>query len=103
MTGYYETGPVLSREVKKDAKPKPKATTESILAAICAVRSLRENTSDAAVCLYAARELFMADASAASVAQLNLARAQLVRLRRTQTAALENIDAAIASANGGAR
>ena len=77
-----------------------KPTTESITNAIRAVRSLRDETTDAAVCLYAARALFIHDAPEASCAELNAARAARVRLRRTQTAALENIDAAIASAGG---
>jgi hypothetical protein len=75
-----------------------KPTTDSIKAARESVEKIAENSRDAAQCLWAAQRLFEHDAPAATVKELDDARTLLVMLRRTQTAALENIDAALDSA-----
>lgn len=83
---------------------KVKPTTESIKAAHEAANRLAESALSAAKHLHTARLLFEYDVSAPRVVeQLERAKEFLVTLRRTQTAALENIEDAIKSAAGGKR
>ena len=77
---------------------RPKPTTESIKAATESAERLHSLTKTAACALHSARHLFAAAAPGRCIEQLELAREALRTLRRTQTAALENIDAALASA-----
>lgn len=75
-----------------------KPTLDSINAALQGAQTLEGAGHEASVNLYAARELFQSDVTRRSVELLRRARADLISIRRTQTAVLENIDAAISSA-----
>jgi hypothetical protein len=74
-----------------------KPTTDHITASIRGVRGIRDCATDAHTALYAALQLFIADAPGRAGCELNVARQSLITLRRSQTTALANIDEALAS------
>jgi hypothetical protein len=87
-----------------ETTPKQKPTVDSITAAYHSAESIAASAREACERLHAARRLFESDAhSQVFIRELQAARGPLAFLRRTQTAALENIDAALASAKGGAK
>jgi hypothetical protein len=85
-------------EIIHDNRERPKPTTESIKRAYDHARAIERAGAAALENLHGALRLFEHDSTRASIRDLQRARAELVSLRRTQTAALENIDAAIKSA-----
>jgi hypothetical protein len=74
-----------------------KPTLDNIKAALDSAEALHKLTKGAASSLHAARQLWQVDATDATRYHVRQARRDLVKLRRTQTAALRNIDEALAS------
>ncbi len=80
-----------------------KPTTESIKAAFDCVADIDAKIAPAQIQLAKAQAFFESDSPQRCIRELQAARSHLAHLRRTQTAALSNIDEAIDSAKGGAR
>lgn len=77
-----------------------KPTTDSINDAFGLICDIAHKAAAARDRLAMATAFFKADASANCVAQLKLARGQIILLRRTQLASIRHIDTALQSAGG---
>jgi hypothetical protein len=96
LRSFVQQGQAAQRAV--DAAVKAKPTTDSIRAAYHQAESIAAAAREACERLHAAMRLVESDAHRMAAREIQAARGALASLRRTQTAALSNIDAAHASA-----
>jgi len=75
-----------------------KATLDSISAALRIVQTIADQTRRAEIRLHCANTAFVFDATRGSIEELQRARDALSSLRRSQNAAIQNIDDAILTA-----